>query len=1132
MADTLRSLAGDRFYDRDIVRSFHVPIEPEQQVLDRYVFVPHVRSGIAAALDTPFVWGAAARASVEMAVPVVDDTGTDTAKMTIHVFGPGDVAELATHQVIRTWPRPDAHDTEVDDLVQVEFDRPELPWLFTPTGPNGGRLVPWITLVIAESGTFEWGASRGTLRTVGIRRDQLQPLGEAWAWAHAQVMGAKGATAVVNPTLQQRISGANAAHNLSRLVCPRRLAPRTAYTAFVVPTFSAGRAAGLGLGAVTTLEPSWGTSGDFGSGAPDSMVSLPAYFAWSFATGENGNFEELARRIRPAVAPPGVGRRRVDATRPWDGAALGTDDPGAEMVVEGPVVSPQDPEDYPEQHWPSEAEQQWDPAVSEELVSRLNRADEQAHQEDPGPPLVGPPLYGSNHARQPRLDTGAAGAAQPLWFRELNTDPRHRVVGGLGTRVVQHDQEALMASAWNQVIGVEEANRQLRLAQLAKYVSGSLHRRHLGRLDDAGVLKVTSRVHQKLLDAPGVTIHSAVDTSSLPTPAVSGAYRRMLRLRGPVVRVALTDVASPVAAAEVVDRLTVQHDGLTTDWVLAYSPPDGITSLSKAARARITPELVERLAPGTSVEEFAEQLESGVRSAGLDQVLTTEFVDRLDLAQVNPAATTSAGAMSAVLAGLPSPQELEEDHRLARSAVFGALQVRALAGAGRRADVGEYVVPVASVRRLDLPARPRDRDRDRELVADAGELAEWTRGYVDFAAQFAGRLAFEDLERQAEQFQERLTSHLGRTRELFPAGLKAVAETIVRTDEFAEPVRQRLSVPPLDLVTRLDPAVTVPARIHARLTAGTGRMPSWLRPDWFADQRIEPVMASPRFDDAMYEALDRYDRDWMIPGLGLIKRPDMATLLETNSRFVEAFMVGLNHEMGRELLWREYPADQRGTYFRSFWTGRPELGADLHEPLWRSGGLGAHLDPRLDGRIVMLVRGDLVKRYPGVVAHAVRQAQEVDGDLLHDHEVPLLEMGDADSPRETLFRIHLAPNMLLVGFDLTEAEIKADDFVWWFTLSENPTEPRFGLDESREGGGAPQTRDDLTWADFAVEPGGFLRPGVPAPVSFTDGPPPGGGGTLDTSQWARSSAEAAWLLFQLPARAAYKGQRMLDAEEA
>ena len=33
-------------------------------------------------------------------------------------------------------------------------------------------------------------------------------------------------------------------------------------------------------------------------------------------------------------------------------------------------------------------------------------------------------------------------------------------------------------------------------------------------------------------------------------------------------------------------------------------------------------------------------------------------------------------------------------------------------------------------------------------------------------------------------------------------------------------------------------------------------------------------------------------------------------------------MVGLNHEFARKLLWREYPTDQRGSYFRQFWDVR------------------------------------------------------------------------------------------------------------------------------------------------------------------------------------------------------------------
>ena len=47
--------------------------------------------------------------------------------------------------------------------------------------------------------------------------------------------------------------------------------------------------------------------------------------------------------------------------------------------------------------------------------------------------------------------------------------------------------------------------------------------------------------------------------------------------------------------------------------------------------------------------------------------------------------------------------------------------------------------------------------------------------------------------------------------------------------------------------------------------------------------------------------------------------PEHDHALETNPRFIESYMVGLNHEMARELLWREYPTDQRGTCFRQFW---------------------------------------------------------------------------------------------------------------------------------------------------------------------------------------------------------------------
>src|SRR5881275_1995457 len=77
-------------------------------------------------------------------------------------------------------------------------------------------------------------------------------------------------------------------------------------------------------------------------------------------------------------------------------------------------------------------------------------------------------------------------------------------------------------------------------------------------------------------------------------------------------------------------------------------------------------------------------------------------------------------------------------------------------------------------------------------------------------------------------------------------------------------------------------------------------------------------MAYPDFPDPMYEKLRDISSELFLPNLELVP-PNTISLLVTNPEFIEAYMTGLNHEFGRELLWREYPTDQRGSYFRQFW---------------------------------------------------------------------------------------------------------------------------------------------------------------------------------------------------------------------
>lgn len=41
--------------------------------------------------------------------------------------------------------------------------------------------------------------------------------------------------------------------------------------------------------------------------------------------------------------------------------------------------------------------------------------------------------------------------------------------------------------------------------------------------------------------------------------------------------------------------------------------------------------------------------------------------------------------------------------------------------------------------------------------------------------------------------------------------------------------------------------------------------------------------------------------------------------LGNSQEFIESYMAGLNHEFARELIWREYPTDQRRRYFEQYW---------------------------------------------------------------------------------------------------------------------------------------------------------------------------------------------------------------------
>ena len=78
------------------------------------------------------------------------------------------------------------------------------------------------------------------------------------------------------------------------------------------------------------------------------------------------------------------------------------------------------------------------------------------------------------------------------------------------------------------------------------------------------------------------------------------------------------------------------------------------------------------------------------------------------------------------------------------------------------------------------------------------------------------------------------------------------------------------------------------------------------------------VMAYPHLLFPLSRKLEVLAPEVFLPGVGALP-DDFIMAVQTNPRFVEALMVGANHEMGRELLWQGFPTDQRGTPFQHFW---------------------------------------------------------------------------------------------------------------------------------------------------------------------------------------------------------------------
>ena len=219
-------------------------------------------------------------------------------------------------------------------------------------------------------------------------------------------------------------------------------------------------------------------------------------------------------------------------------------------------------------------------------------------------------------------------------------------------------------------------------------------------------------------------------------------------------------------------------------------------------------------------------------------------------------------------------------------------------------------------------------------------------------------------------------------------------------------------------------------------------------------------------------------------------------------------MLGLNQELGREMLWREYPASLAATFFRNFWStddGSPTPQYNDIEAIQKWIGLKA--DDRLAkgnaSQVVLTMRGDLLRKFPNTIifAASMRRMGQA-GKLQFDTE------GSFKFPK---FRAELPPDLQFIGFDLTVSDIMRNPDnpqgkAWYFIIMEPIGEPHFGLDSVfRPDNPNLLVRNDLAWEHMGNAP--FLSAAQKPSVALTD---------IDKNLWGKDAATMAEFLFQQP----------------
>jgi hypothetical protein len=1095
----------------------------------------------------------------------------------VELFGPGDIVGIEQRAIIKTEPRDWITNFEPNYLPYIDFYDEDFPWRYTPAKPSGHRLRPWITLVVLEESEFEDGKNIQDKPLPFIKVTNFATLfpkaSDLWAWAHVHV----NRNIVGNETDVQSNDGAAAATRLqavlkenpdlaySRIVCPRHLKDNTAYHAFVIPTFETGRLSGLGFKlnkddgnpkVPSATFSSWGREGY----TAEESENFPYYHRWYFRTGTVGDFEYLVRLLKPQPVDGRVGTRDMDVQEPGVNiAGITSTDLEGVLKLGGalriPYKSMKDSDKEVFDKYDKWAE---DTAIAQpfqnDLATFINLADDYSQKAakaanqaannlilvegDDQDPLITPPLYGTWHALTKRLDVNKLPKDQN-WVHELNLDPRFRASAGIGTNVVKENQEPYMEAAWEQIGDVLEANRKMRLAQLARQISfvwWNTHLRPLQLKNADKYLAFTAPLHKRIIPSnpkdvlvlsngqatEKYTVYKHLFNSPIPNAILSTPLRRIIRPGSRIMRQMEWGNTVETSPNTLISRLNEEV-------IFAAPPkvvPEGVTTTKDVANA-LKPQ---------SIPSFL-----------------VDWLEKYNWLKYIPLAL----AILLLIIGL----------------IFGFFAI---------------IIPVVIVLIglfFFLMQKEKEIQQANSVLVEnqVPEAVDKLPKSPDFRITPIG-----------DPFRPTLGGNIDSTEGVrFKTALKDVYTIIEASRKAAVQVSPiKVKIPELTgaIAIKINPIQTILQRYFQNIL-----IPSRIK-DLMFEEFIE-AWAYPKIDLPMYKPLANLSSELFLPNINFIEQNSIS-LLETNQKFIESYMVGINHEFSRELLWREYPTDQRGSYFRQFWDissflsdkniSDDELRENLYDipklHLWpKDSQLGSHYNREVNGKkedeVVLVVRGELLKKYPTAVIYAHKAdwayKKDINGNFILDSNGkkqidlanPRVFMGidptiENNPPRTIiktpLYEAKVEPDIYFFGFDITVCKAKGgtgkldeavdadcalegvtrDDAGWFFVIKERPGEPRFGLDIEGDTLDKLYTWNDLAWKDVPTDSAGNID--IATITELKVKTPPAAEPEAEKAQHrednqiilnnSSNAADLAYILYQVPVLVGVHASEMLPKD--